>query len=69
MLSKESRQQKYNQVPQESHIYERSHRNFSVMIVERRDMEEGFSKYDPTEYLTSEAEIKAYLDEAAEVGD
>ncbi|HHQ4923831.1 hypothetical protein Q7I20_17890 [Aeromonas veronii] len=32
-------------------------------------MEEGFSKYDPTEYLTSEAEIKAYLDEAVEVGD
>lgn len=32
-------------------------------------MKEGFSKYDPTEYLTSEAEIKAYLDEAVEVGD
>ncbi|MER0509633.1 hypothetical protein ABR850_09355 [Aeromonas veronii] len=32
-------------------------------------MEEGFSKYEPAEYLTSEAEIKAYLDEAVEVGD
>ncbi|QJT27667.1 hypothetical protein NQU91_11015 [Aeromonas hydrophila] len=32
-------------------------------------MEEGFSKYDPTEYLTSEAEIKAYLDEAMTIGE
>ncbi|CAJ1782816.1 TPA: hypothetical protein P2N00_003214 [Aeromonas salmonicida] len=32
-------------------------------------MEEEFSKYDPTEYLTSEAEINAYLKEAIEIGD
>ncbi|MCY9815251.1 DNA-binding protein [Aeromonas caviae] len=32
-------------------------------------MAEKFSKYDPTEYLTSDAEIVAYLDEAVEVGD
>lgn len=30
-------------------------------------MEEEFSKFDPTEYLTSEAEIHAYLDEAMRI--
>jgi probable addiction module antidote protein len=39
------------------------------MRMEREYMEEEFSKYDPTEYLTNEAEISAYLDEAVEVGD
>ncbi|MGC5428837.1 hypothetical protein L7P61_21990 [Aeromonas veronii bv. sobria] len=32
-------------------------------------MEEQFSKYDPTEYLTNEAEINAYLDEAMAIGE
>ncbi|ECF0157177.1 hypothetical protein EYA11_21350 [Salmonella enterica subsp. enterica serovar Mbandaka] len=32
-------------------------------------MEEQFSKYDPTEYLTNEAEINAYLDEAMTIGE
>lgn len=32
-------------------------------------MEEEFSKYDPTEYLTNEAEIHAYLDEAMTIGE
>lgn len=32
-------------------------------------MEEEFSKYDPTEYLTNEAEINAYLDEAIRIGE
>lgn len=32
-------------------------------------MEEEFSKFDPTEYLTSEAEIHAYLDEAMSIGE
>ncbi len=31
-------------------------------------MEEKFSRYDPTEYLTSEAEINAYLNEAIDIG-
>lgn len=37
--------------------------------MENINMEEEFSKYDPAEYLTSEAEINAYLKEAIEIGD
>ncbi|AYO62296.1 hypothetical protein UC38_16485 [Aeromonas salmonicida subsp. salmonicida] len=40
-----------------------------TIVMERLNMEEEFSKYDPTEYLTSEAEINAYLKEAIEIGD
>jgi probable addiction module antidote protein len=32
-------------------------------------MEEEFSKYNPTEYLTNEEEINAYLDEAMRIGE
>lgn len=32
-------------------------------------MEEEFSKYNPTEYLTNEEEINAYLDEAVRIGE
>jgi DNA-binding phage protein len=35
----------------------------------RQDMEERFSKYDPTEYLTNEAGSMPHLDEAMTIGE
>ncbi|MGE6108216.1 DNA-binding protein [Aeromonas sobria] len=32
-------------------------------------MKEEFSRYEPSEYLTNELEITAYLNEAIEIGD
>lgn len=32
-------------------------------------MKEKFSRYEPSEYLTNELEITAYLNEAVEIGD
>jgi probable addiction module antidote protein len=32
-------------------------------------MKEEFSRYEPSEYLTNELEITAYLNEAVEIGD
>lgn len=39
-----------------------------IIVIKKLNMEVKFSKYDPPEYLTSEAEINAYLKEAIEIG-